>query len=490
MKKLLLSVAILLSVASFGQGKVLKSFLSTVAYDAPGLTPYVENALAFDSRTAVYKEFQPGKFKASVEITTIFKQGETVCNFSKIALDSPVVNDTTSLSGAFIDQQRFSLPNGEYQMEVMVMDLNNKKQLPFRSEQTVTVDFPNASPSVSDIFFVDSFHKATKQSACTKSGYDFVPRVYPYYSASDQKLTFYAELYNSNKLYSEGKYLVTYHIESYESSAKINNMTFSKRYDVGTASPLLTSIDISTLPSGNYYLVVEMRDRNNALLASSSAFFQRSNPGASYNMQDLSAIDVKNTFVSNIQNVDSLRQYLLYLDPICSETERNYLISLVKTKDANTMKQFLYNFWCARAPQNPRQGWVDYLNAVKRVNASYGTMAYPGYRTDRGYMFLKYGQPDQIVESPNEPGAYPYEIWHYYEVGNQHNKRAVFMAKDDSTNDYHLIHSDIIGELNNPRWRLEIYSRTYGEGYDQGVDQTDYEDMWGKKASDLYDNPR
>ena len=55
--------------------KRLKSYLSTTTYCAPGMTPYVENALAFDSRTAVYKEFEPGKFKASVEIVTIFRKG-------------------------------------------------------------------------------------------------------------------------------------------------------------------------------------------------------------------------------------------------------------------------------------------------------------------------------------------------------------------------------------------------------------------------------
>jgi len=35
-----------------------------------------------------------------------------------------------------------------------------------------------------------------------------------------------------------------------------------------------------------------------------------------------------------------------------------------------------------------------------------------------------------------------------------------------------------------------VYSRIYGEHYDQGVDQTDYEEGWGKHAGDLYDNPR
>ena len=174
----------------------------------------------------------------------------------------------------------------------------------------------------------------------------------------------------------------------------------------------------------------------------------------------------------------------------CACTSASYSKGLVKTDDVNTMQQFLFNFWTARSPMNPRQGFEEYLTAVKRVNMSFKTSSYPGYRTDRGYVFLKYGQPDKIMQEPNEPGAYPYEIWHYYEVANQHNKRFVFMAKDSAANDYHLIHSNMVGEIQNPRWQMEIYSRIYGVGYDQGVDQTEYEKGWGSHAGDLYNNPR
>ena len=233
-----------------------------------------------------------------------------------------------------------------------------------------------------------------------------------------------------------------------------------------------------------------MRDRSNTVICSNSVFFQRSNPGVSYAMRDLSGLSIENTFVTSIEQVDTLRKYLRYLEPISSESERDYALSLVKTDDTKTMQQFLYNFWVTRSPLNPGESFREYLAAVKRVNMSFGTTAAPGYRTDRGYVFLKYGQPDQIVESPNEPGAYPYEIWHYYVVANQRNKRFVFMSKDDSTNDYQLIHSDVVGELNNYRWKLEVYSRIYGEHYDEGIDQTDYEEGWGKHANDLYNNPR
>ena len=491
MKKSIFILALVL-IAFAGNAQVkakrLKPYLSTTTYCVPGMTPYVENAIAIENRSAVYKQFEPGKFKATVQIVTTFRKGEET-TFSKIALDSPVVTDTSKLDGAFIGQQRFPLTNGEYQMEISITDMNSGEALPTESV-TVELNYPDNVPSISDILLFDSYSKATKPSDCTKSGYDFLPRVYPFYGSNENKLHFYAELYNSNKLYNEGKYLVNYYIETVESSNRMQNFFYTKRFDVSKANILLNTLDISELPSGNYYLVVEMRDRSNALICSNSCFFQRSNPNVAFAIDDLSGVAIANTFVSNITEIDTLRKYIRYLDPICTEMERDYASNLVRTDDTKTMQQFLFNFWSKRSPVNPKQSFEDYLAAVRRVNMSFKTSSYPGYRTDRGYVFLKYGQPDKIMESPNEPGAYPYEIWHYYEVANQHNKRFVFMSKDSAANDYQLIHSDVVGELNNPRWQLEIYSRIYGQGYDQGVDQTEYEQGWGSHAGDLYNNPR
>lgn len=489
---MLLVLCVLLPFALTAQKKSLQSFLSYTTYCVPGDKPFVENALAFDCSSVVYNQFEPGKYKATVEVQTIFKQGDKVCNYSKIALDSPIVTDTSKVSGAFIDEQRFSLENGEYAMEITIKDLNNPQQIPFKAEQTVVVDFPADQPAVSDILLVESFQKAKTNSALTKSGYDIIPRVYSFYPQKAEKLTFYTELYNSDKFYRDGgQYLINYFVESYETSVKMKEFNFVKRVDVSNVNILLNTFEIKNLPTGNYYLVVEMRDRSNNLMASNSVFFQRYNPGCEVDLQDIAATDILNTFAANIDNIDTIREYIRSLNPRCSETERDYANNLVKTNDLKTMQQFFYNFWANRAPFNPKDAWDEYHNQVKRVNASYSTRTKKGYMSDRGYVYLKYGTPDKICEEPFEPGAYPYEIWHYYEVGGQRNKHFVFVSKDMVTNDYDLIHSDIVGEVSNPRWQMVIYSRFRGPDYTGDiVDQTEVPDAWGTRAGDLYRNPR
>ncbi len=494
MKKsfILFLLLLILTPSGFAQNKAVQSFFSYTTYLVPGKTPFVENALAFDCSSVVYKQFEPGKYKATVEIQTIFKQGEKVCNYSKIALDSPVVTDTAKISGAFLDQQRFSLENGEYTLEISVMDLNNSSKTPYKAEQTIVVNMPADHPVVSDILLVDTYNNAKTPSEFTKNGYDLIPRVYAYYLRNNNTLTFYAEAYNSDKYFKDGgQYMVNYYIESYESSKKMKNFNFVKRVDVNPVNVLLNSIDISSLPTGNYYLVVEMRDRTNQLMASNSTFFQRYNPGVEVEVEDLSSVAVQNSFVAEITNIDTLREYIRCLNPRCSEMERDYSNNLVRTNDIKTMQQFFLNFWSTRAPLNPKGAWEEYYAQVKRVNASFSTRTKKGYMSDRGYVYLKYGTPDKINEEPYEPGAFPYEIWHYYEVANQRNKHLVFMSRDMVTNDYTLIHSDVVGEVSNYRWQLEIYSRFYGPDYTGDIiDQTTVPDAWGTHAGDLYNNPR
>lgn len=494
MKKTVLSLmlCLVLPFTLAAQKKSIQSFLSYTTYCVPGDKPFIENALSFDCSSVVYKQFEPGKFKATVEILTIFKQGDKVCNYSKIALDSPVVTDTLQIAGAFLDQQRFSLDNGEYTMEISITDLNHPNPIPFKTEQTVVVDLPANKPCMSDILLVDSYQKSTGTTNFTKNGYEIIPRVYSYYLAKTNSLTFYAELYNTDKFYKDGgQYLVSYYIESYESSVRMKDFSFNKRMEVSNVNVLMNTIDIKQLPTGNYYLVVEMRDRSNNLMASNSTFFQRYNPGCEVNMEDIASTQVVNTFAAEINNLDTLREYIRCLDPRCSETERDYAYNLIKTDDMKTMQQFLYTFWSTRSPLNPKAAWDEYYVQVKRVNASYSTKTKKGYMTDRGYVYLKYGTPDRIMEEPSEPGAYPYEIWHYYEVANQRNKRFVFMSRDMVTNDFELIHSDVVGEINNYRWQMMIYSRFYGPDYTGDIiDQTEVPDAWGTRAGDLYRNPR
>ncbi len=479
---LLFALSMLFAVAQ-NQNKSMRAYLSYATFNAPEADPYIETYLAVDGNSVYFKEISPGNFKASLEIIMLFKQHDSIVDYAKYALNSPAIQDTSTIDFGFIDQQRFSLPAGSYQYELIISDMNNEDEPPFQTVEEIQLGFPDDAVSFSGIQLIESYEKTDKVGMLTKNGYNLVPLVYAYYPESMNVMSFYSEIYHANKvLGNDAKFLLNYFIESFESRKTIEGFLFRKRMDARPVNVVFNAIDISELPSGNYRLVMEVRDRENQQVAQNSVFFRRSNPGKEFKMNDLASVNISNTFVSKMAEADSLKEYLLCLEPLSSEVERDYVFNLVEQGDVDLMKKYFYNFWVSRNYAAPEDAWQQYYYEVQKVNAAFKTPNKKGYATDRGRVYLKYGPPNQIMESYNEPGAYPYEIWQYYTLENQRNKRFVFYTRDMVTNDFVLIHSDAFGELSNYRWQLDIYRRTWDPN---SIDETAPQDTWGNRASQI-----
>ena len=473
--------------SAFPSDKNLRAFLSYATFTVPGDKSTLETYLAVDGKSVVFKEISAGNFQASIEITLLFKQADTISSFAKYTLLSPVSNDTSVIDFTFIDFQRYALKDGEYQIEIQISDLNNPAKTPFLTKEVIQLSYPNDKMLFSGIQFVDSYKKSEKTSLITKNGLDIIPLVFNFFPESRSTLSFYTEIYNSAAvLGQDAMFLLSYSILSYESKTRMQDFIFNKRLNTKDVNVVLNSIDIKDLPSGNYMLVVEARDRENNLICSNEMFFQRSNPTIQFNLNDIAGINIANTFASYITDIDSLRESIRCLAPLSNEIERDYAHNLTKTDDIKTMQQYMFNFWYKRNNTDPESAWKTYGFEVKKANKSFKTQTKKGYESDRGRVYLQYGAPDQIADSHNEPSAYPYEIWQYYQLEKQRNKKFVFCTQDMGTNDFVLIHSDAIGELSNYHWQEIIYGRVWPGG---DVDDVLREDGWGSKATKYYDSP-
>ena len=492
MKRILTLVLLcVLSAQIIAQDKSINSFISYGTFNVPGSnSPYLETYITFDCNSLTYVKQSNGQYEAAINLTVLFKQGESIKNYDKYTVKSPQVADTTSIEGFFMDIQRYSLANGEYQMEVAIEDANNRKEKPLKINETIVIDFPETI-CFSSIIALEDYKPSN--AATAKNGYDLIPMIMPYYPESVNKLTFYCEIYNSKKHLGEGeKYLLNTYIKTFESNTVVSSFFVTKKMDVKDTEVIINTMNISNLPSGNYYLVLEARNRNNEVIGYNQFFFQRSNSNYQIDNTVLATITPEKVFSGSINNIDTIREYIRTLEAISSQVEKEYAFSLIKTNDIETMQQYFYSFWASRNPLSPKEEWDKYFAQVKRVNASFTAQRMKGYQTDRGIVFLKYGAPDRIVQNHNEPGAYPYEIWHYYTLDKQRNKKFVFMTLDIATNDFQLIHSDAVGELNNNRWTSEIYERTYStyQQYYNSDGSVNPGINYGDNAKDYYDNPR
>ena len=491
MKKYLFLLAIVLSSHNLSQGQTrnLQALFSYKTFYSPENGPYVESYLSVNANSVHYVKLENGNYQGSIEISIQMKNSDGLTKYhDKYNLLSPEVNDIEKINFSFVDQQRIPLTNGDYTLELTIADKNTDKP-PYSVRQPVKVEYYSNILSISDIELVDNYSKTESPSVISKSGLDVVPFVDNYYPQSMTHLRFYAEIYNADKILNSDPYLVTYYFETSESKQVIEKLKGFTKKVPEKVSVLVREIPIDELPSGNYNLIIELRNQQNELLATKSTFIQRNNPMIVEASENYSDRDVSNTFAGFITDKDSLKEYINSLQPIASPLEMLFLTNQMKIADVTLMQRFFYDFWISRNPSNPEKSWLDYHEEVLKVNQQFGTRITPGYATDRGRVYLQYGPPNSMNPYYNEPSAYPYEVWHYYKLENQSNRKFVFYNPDLITNDFKLLHSDAKGEFYNARWELDLHKR------DTQSINLDKEDKgnntyFGNQADDNFNNPR
>jgi GWxTD domain-containing protein len=487
MKKFIISILVV-SLCSFSYGKDIKALLSYASFVSPVDGPYLETYLSVDGESAVFVQQENGTFQACIEITLIFKdKNDDVVDFKKYNLFSPEIEDTTNIDFTFIDQQRFALGNGYFNLEISIDDLNSTTE-PLKVVEPVELYYKEDEISISGIQLIESYSKSEEESIITKSGYDLIPYSTNFYPSYVNNLTYYCEIYNTKKLLGEeGRLLVKSYIESYETAKQISDKQSFKRENTKEVIIVFNEFNIENLPSGNYYLVIEVRNPSNELVSKNKLFFQKSNPDVEYQFSDINAIDINNTFASQIAGIDTLSEFIESLRPISSEKEKEYAENQLEMNDLEMMQKYFYHFWHTRNNEDPEQEWMDYFVEVLKVNKEYGTSIQKGYETDRGRVYLEYGAPNTIVVNDHEPSAYPYEIWHYYAVMNGREGKFIFYCPDLVTNIYELLHSDVIGEIQNRNWQLELHKRNE---ISNDPDENNSSHGWGSNSNEYYNNPR
>lgn len=489
MKKIFPLVFILVSLfpGTGMQAGNLWAFLSYSTFNSPD-GPYIETYLSVAGKSVKFVKLENGKFQATVNILMTFKQENEIKAFKKYELYSPEIEDTVLVDFQFIDQQRFAISNGTYDFEIQLAD-KNKTAPAMPYSQSIVIDFPADKPVFSGIELVKSYAKAAVPTTLTKSGYDLVPYTFNFYPENESKMIFYGELYNIGKVIGQDqKFLISYYFESFESNVKLNTYSRTKKETAKDVNVVLSEISIDNLPTRNYNLVVEARNQQNELVASKKMFFQRNNPAAQIALSDLGSTEIANTFAEKITNPDSLREYINSTYPVANALEKAFIREPLKKSDLKTMQQFFYSYWASRDQNNPELAWKNYKDQVYKVQVNFGTPVKKGYQTDRGRVYLQYGPPNTRSNTQNmEPSNYPYEIWQYYTLSNnQSNKKFVFYSPDMVTSDFMLLHSDAIGEINNPRWKIDLRNRIYTT---LDLQDTQVINAWGDMQNDYWELP-
>jgi GWxTD domain-containing protein len=159
--------------------------------------------------------------------------------------------------------------------------------------------------------------------------------------------------------------------------------------------------------------------------------------------------DVRDRFAAMTEaQLDTVYMPLIYL--MASDEQGIYPSLGVEAK-----REYLRQFWAKRdpTPGTPRnEEQEDFYRRISEAQRRYGEGGagrIPGWRTDRGRVFIKYGAPDDVLSRPQAGATGPYEVWKYTRV---RALKYVFLDQTGFGN-FALIWTDDRRELSRANWR-------------------------------------
>lgn len=467
-----------------GKDKDLKVFFSEKQFYSEEAGYYVEIQLQFVGHTVHYNN-KKSKNSSRIKIIQSFSQYGEIVAYDKLELKSPPVID--GVAENFHTIQRFALNPGTYEYELEIKEIDSNYD-PLVVNRDIFVQTHRNEAFFSDITLAQDIHPTQHDNPTifSKSGYDVIPMPTNYYPSQMNVMPYYVEMYKFADNFTDSIFVVKQSIVDVETNRTLDHFTSYHRYQSVNFKSIAKAVDITNLPKGKYELKLAVINREKEMLFDKAISFER------FKREDLHIGNLEGEALSTLFDksipTDSTDYFVSSLIPIAAGSEAKNIIKLLREKNESKNKLYLQSFWNEMSPENPLQTWLSYKEQVEAVEKLYGTSFQVGHETDRGRVYLQYGQPNQISEVPNSPSEYPYEIWQYDKIGNFSNRRFIFYSPTNLTNDYRLLHSDMLGEIQNPRWRYALNKR---DTYDKDIDNPDgsgYKDHWGGNSSQYYNS--
>lgn len=406
-----------------------------------------------------------------IEIMVYHKDGIRAFDKYVLRKNATTKSDTSSpmTSGDWADLRRFYLPPGRYGLEIRAVSLWDTLDRAVLSKELM-VDTPTTGPSLSAPILLHAWCRSSEASRWNRHGFFLMARPDLPYRRTLDTMAFYTEVHlDSTKA---GRYLLQYALQDQDGRVVGARQAFS-RIPVGKqVHAVLGTWPLADLDPGTYRLVMELKDSTNTTLDQKTVSVVRWRLDG-WAKNGLLAVQGRPGDATQ-DSLQAWEQWLMGLDsnaiyrqcmslrPLCDTRQRGTLDRLANTqpKDRSAMQNFVYHFWKGSGEQGAVSRWMAYQEEVDKTVSMFSSRITTGYETERGRVYLQYGPPNSRTVVDNEPSAFPYEVWWYYQIKGQRNVRFVFYNPDMVTNDYVLLHSDAFGENSDPQWRLQLFSRT------------------------------
>jgi len=410
--------------------------------------PYIEIYYGFSRSILVAVEKEDGK-----------KYGEALIAVRIAKDDSLVVNDLwrmqvepedSSQNSNLVDMVRYNIEPGEYKLNFYVRDVYEQSKGDSVAIELEIDQYREKDVFLSDIELSTNIKKSAEgeKSNFTKSTLEVIPNPGSVYGEERPVLFFYVEAYNLLSGIQGEKYQthcwVTDNDNNEVAGCPSIERTKTKKFD---ASVEVGTLNISKLTSGFYnfnFAIGEKRDvmRTKRFVVYNKAEMKQREEAK----EKLAAGGKRNEFA--YMNTEQLDQEFDFLQYLVNDAGKKFYGQL---ETENAKRNFIYSFWKSKDPHSGTNDYrVEYFERMEYANEQFGRIRREGWRTDRGRVYMIYGQPDDRDRYPSSAGNYPYEIWSY----NSYEGGVVFVFVDErGLNDYVMVHSSATGEIKDENWK-------------------------------------
>ena len=304
-----------------------------------------------------------------------------------------------------VEQFRFAVPAGRYSVNVAVTDSASGRVL----RSSVAVQGYATPPLVSDLLLTSALRPAGDSAVAgggefARGGFLITAQPEPVLTPTQSRLFYYAELYPGQVV--EATMLAR--VQTRDGRQVI--ATAPETVTIGAAGVAASGLDLVGLPPGDYKLELELQFPDSSVTRSATFVMA----GFETETAIASAVGQSRDVFGQLTEaqLDTLYRPLIYLMEM---GERGIYEGLSVEGKRNYLRQF----WDRRdpSPGTPGNELQDqFYRLIARANRDYregGAGQIPGWRTDRGRIFVKYGEPDEVLRRPQSGSTRPYEVWKF-----------------------------------------------------------------------------
>ncbi|MFH1373770.1 MAG: GWxTD domain-containing protein [bacterium] len=313
-----------------------------------------------------------------------------------------------------IRQFNFDLPPGKYRAVIRLTDENSS--LTRTNDLDVKLrDFDSESPGLSDIELV-RFSEPSNQDtgSFTKGDLTVIPSVTGNYGGdAGRPLQFYLEVYQGQGKSERAR------IETILRPGK-GRMIYRDSTTVEFDTPLIRQIrqvSLTDFPPGDYELVVLLKGRRGKKLAVRYKDFHIAWSVEAALRHDFQAAVDQLSYIASNEEIQELKRPKTFEDRL----------------------QAFQEFWLKHdpTPETPENELKSsFYHRITIANQRFTAMGRSGWQTDRGRIYIQYGEPDQIEDNPIALSGPPYQYWHYYRHGSY---RKFTFVDEHEDGDYRLL---------------------------------------------------